>query len=66
MSGERNMRPSKDSKRKAIGKMDRDAWAEVFAELDAAGVSDGFELDRDLRPAEERPVLDAFFDVRQH
>jgi antitoxin VapB len=36
-------------------------WADVFAALDAAGVRDGFTVERDMRPAEERPALDAFF-----
>jgi antitoxin VapB len=36
-------------------------WKEVFAALDATGVHDGFLVDRDKRPAEERPTLDAFF-----
>jgi antitoxin VapB len=36
-------------------------WADVFAALDAAGVHDGFTVERDMRPAEERPALDAFF-----
>lgn len=36
-------------------------WAEVFAALDATGVRDGFTIERDTRPAEDRPALDAFF-----
>lgn len=36
-------------------------WLDVFAALDAAGVSDDFTVERDMRPAEERPALDAFF-----
>jgi antitoxin VapB len=36
-------------------------WADVFAALDATGVRDGFTIERDKRPAEERPSLDAFF-----
>ncbi|HEY3990780.1 MAG TPA: hypothetical protein VGM02_15865 [Acidobacteriaceae bacterium] len=36
-------------------------WAEVFAAMDAAGVRDGFTVERDTRPAEQRPALDAFF-----
>jgi antitoxin VapB len=36
-------------------------WTDVFAKLDAAGVHDGFVIERDMRPAEERPALDAFF-----
>jgi antitoxin VapB len=36
-------------------------WADVFAALDATGVRDGFLVERDTRPAEERPALDAFF-----
>jgi antitoxin VapB len=37
-------------------------WADVFAALDATGVGDGFTVERDTRPAEERPALDAFFE----
>lgn len=40
-------------------------WADVFAALDATGVRDGFLVDRDTRPAEERPALDAFFAGKQ-
>ncbi len=36
-------------------------WADVFAALDATGVRDGFLVERDTRPAEQRPPLDAFF-----
>jgi antitoxin VapB len=36
-------------------------WADVFAALDATGVRDGFTVERDMRPAEARPALDAFF-----
>ncbi|HEY1964870.1 MAG TPA: AbrB family transcriptional regulator [Acidobacteriaceae bacterium] len=36
-------------------------WADVFAALDATGVDDGFAVERDTRPAEERPGVDAFF-----
>jgi antitoxin VapB len=36
-------------------------WADVFAALDATGVRDGFTVERDIRPAEARPALDAFF-----
>jgi antitoxin VapB len=36
-------------------------WADVFAALDAAGVRDGFMVERDMPPAEERPALDSFF-----
>ena len=36
-------------------------WADVFTALDATGVRDGFLVERDTRPAEERPALDAFF-----
>ena len=36
-------------------------WAEVFAALDATEVRDGFVIERDMRPAEQRPALDAFF-----
>jgi antitoxin VapB len=36
-------------------------WTDVFAALDAAGVRDGFMVERDMRPSEERPALDAFF-----
>jgi antitoxin VapB len=36
-------------------------WADVFAALDATGVRDGFLVERDTRPAEERPAIGAFF-----
>jgi antitoxin VapB len=36
-------------------------WADVFAALDATGVRDGFMVERDMRVAEERPAVDAFF-----
>lgn len=36
-------------------------WGDVFAALDATGVRDGFTVERDTRPAEERPALEAFF-----
>lgn len=42
-----------------------DTWAMVFAQLDGAGVGDGFAFERDLRPTEERPALDAFFNVSE-
>jgi hypothetical protein len=34
----------------------------VFSALDAAGVSDGIAVERDVRPAEERLTLDALLD----
>jgi antitoxin VapB len=40
-------------------------WADVFAALDATGVQDGFTIERDVRPAEERPAIDAFFSGRR-
>jgi antitoxin VapB len=40
-------------------------WADIFAALDATGVRDGFTVERDTRPAEERPALDAFFSGKQ-
>lgn len=36
-------------------------WADVFAALDESEVRDGFTIERDKRPAEERPSVDAFF-----
>ena len=41
------------------------SWADVFAALDAASVDDGFTIERDMRRAEERPALDAFFAVER-
>lgn len=38
-----------------------ETWAEVFTALDATNVNDGFVVERDMRPAEDRPALDAFF-----
>lgn len=40
-------------------------WADVFAALDATGVRDGFIVERDNRPADERPALDSFFSGKQ-
>jgi hypothetical protein len=50
------MEHDKDRKGKAA-----ETWTEVLTALDAAGVSDGFDVERDVRPAEERPALNAFF-----
>lgn len=40
------------------------SWDEVFAELDAAQIPDDFlsESERDLRPPQARPAIEALFD----
>ena len=38
-----------------------ETWADVFTTLEATNLNDGFVSERDMRPAEERPALDAFF-----
>jgi hypothetical protein len=52
---------AKDRENKATDSEESEAWAEVFAALDEAGVNDGFAVERDTRLAEGRPALDAFF-----
>jgi hypothetical protein len=64
MSREPKTRNAKPLQRKTISTRPPDTWEEVFTALDAAEVRDGFMVDRDLRPAEERPVMDAFFGAK--
>jgi len=50
-----------DGQKKATDSEESETWAGVFSALDAAGVSDGFAVERDVRLAEERSALDVFF-----
>jgi hypothetical protein len=52
---------AKNRENEATGSDESETWAGVFSALDAAGVSDGIAVERDVRPAEERLTLDAFF-----
>ena len=38
-----------------------DSWEELLSALDTGEVSEDCVIERDMRPAEERPVLAAFF-----
>ena len=55
------MSDANDRECDATDSEESETWAEVFSALNAAGVGDGVSVERDVRPAEERPVLDAFF-----
>lgn len=55
----------KHSKREIVRTQEQGTWVDVFAALDAANVRDGFAVERDMRPAEERPTLDRFFGVEK-
>jgi hypothetical protein len=47
---------AKHNKRETARAKPPDTWAEVFAELDAEDVRDGFLVERDTRAAEDRPA----------
>jgi hypothetical protein len=53
---------AKDREDRATDSEESETWAGVFSALDAAGVSDGIAVERDVRPAEERLTLDALLD----
>ncbi len=61
MARKHKTRDTKDRTRKAVFTQAPGNWTEVFAALDATGVKNGFTVERDMRPAEERPGLNAFF-----
>jgi hypothetical protein len=52
---------AKNSTRETIHVKHPDKWSDLFTALDASDVRGDFVLERDLRPDEERPALDAFF-----
>lgn len=41
-----------------------DSWEELLSALDTGEVSEDCVIERDMRPAEERPALHAFFSPR--
>jgi hypothetical protein len=56
---------AKGRQNKAVDSEESETWPELFSALDAAEAGDDFAVERDVRPADERPVLDAFFAARK-